>query len=343
MKIRRSRRHGQDNVGGEDSFLDIVANLVGVLIILVVVVGAKAGTKIQASVSDAEEGVAIAELQKQQDKTQRHARNLLKDNYELEDKILLEQQMTADRNDLRNRLLVHMVSVKKEIENRAQSLDENQKQAFQQAEKLVTLESQFRKLDSEYTALKAVNRREEAIKHYPTPIAKTVFSEEIHFRLRAGRIAYVPMTELTERMQDEWKEKARKLQIASETVETVGPVGDFRLQYHLQAEDRVSTTAYGEAKERFIEFTRFVMVPTREGIGVPLEKAIQRGTDFSNWIDLSVPEKTTVSIWVYPDSFNEFNQLKQWLYERGFKTACWPLSQNSPISGGPAGYRSTAQ
>ena len=343
MKIRRSRRHGQDHVGGEDSFLDIVANLVGVLIILVVVVGAKAGTKIQESVSSDGDEVAIAELQEKHEKAQRHARNLLKDNYALEDKILLEQHLTADRDELRNRLLVHMVSVKKEIEKRAASLDQNQKQAFQESEKLVTLEAEFLKLDSEYTSLKAVNHREEAIKHYPTPIAKTVFSEEIHFRLRSGRIAYVPMKELTERMQDEWKEKARKLQIASETVETVGPVGDFRLQYHLQAEDRVSNTTYGESRERFIEFTRFVMVPTSEGIGVSLEKALQSGSDFSNWIELTAPEKTTVSIWVYPDSFNEFNQIKQWLYDRGFKTACWPLSQNSPISGGPAGYRSTAQ
>ena len=36
-------------------------------------------------------------------------------------------------------------------------------------------------------------------------------------------------------------------------------------------------------------------------------------------------------------------QFQKWLYERGFKTACWPLSANNPISGGPSGYRSSAQ
>ena len=46
MRMRFRRRARQDQAPGEDSFLDIVANLVGVLIILVVVVGAKAGSKI---------------------------------------------------------------------------------------------------------------------------------------------------------------------------------------------------------------------------------------------------------------------------------------------------------
>ena len=343
MRFRRTGRRGQDAAAGEDSFLDIVANLVGVLIILVVVVGAKAGTRIQEVVEQPAEGQSLTELQEKHEKARRHARNLLKDNYQMEEKILFEQNLTADRNSTRNHLLVQVVAAKKELEERKKELNSNQQEALEQVAKLNDLKQEFQNLDSEFTALNSLSSREESIEHYPTPIAKTVFNEEIHFRIRGGRIAYVPMNELTDRMQDEWKEKAKKLEVANETLETVGPVGDFRLQYHLRAEDRMLATPYGEAKERFIEFTRFVMVPVSDSIGDPVEGALVNGSEFRNWIDLLDPAKTTVSVWVYPDSFIQFNELKQWLYQRGFKTACWPLSENSPISGGPSGYRSTAQ
>ena len=343
MRFRRTNRRGQDASAGEDSFLDIVANLVGVLIILVVVVGAKAGTRIQEAIVKPAEERSLSELQNQHEKARRHARNLLKDNYQLEDKILFEQNLMAERNSNRNQLLVQLVSAKEELDMRKEALNTSQQEALEQVSKLNALKSEYQKLDSEFTALASLASREESIEHFPTPIAKTVFNEEIHFRIREGRITYVPMNELTDRMQDEWKEKAKKLQAANETVETVGPVGDFRLQYHLRAEDRMVATPYGEAKDRFIEFTRFVMVPISDNIGEPVMDALSNGSDFRNWIDLLDPEKTTVSVWVYPDSFAQFNELKQWLYQRRFKTACWPLSKNSPISGGPSGYRSTAQ
>ena len=343
MRFRRTQRRGQDAAAGEDSFLDIVANLVGVLIILVVVVGAKAGTRIQEAVGKPAEDKSLTQLQEKHEKARRHARKLLRDNYQLEDKILFEQNLMAERNSTRNQLLVQVVSAKKELEKRKKELNVSQQDALDQVSELNALKNEFQTLDSEFTALGSLASQEESIEHFPTPIAKTVFNEEIHFRIRGGRIAYVPMNELTDRMQDEWKEKAKKLELADETLETVGPVGDFRLQYHLRAENRVVTTPYGEARDRFIEFTRFVMVPISDNIGDPMTGALTDGSDFRNWIDLLDPEKTTVSVWVYPDSFGQFNELKQWLYQRGFKTACWPLSQNSPISGGPSGYRSTAQ
>ena len=148
------------------------------------------------------------------------------------------------------------------------------------------------------------------------------------------------MNELIELMRDEWKEKARKLERADETTETVGPIGDFRLQYLLQAKQAEGPSG---RPTRTPEFSKFVLVPTSESIGVPYENALQEESEFRMWIELSEPAKTTVSVWVYPDSFEEFNLLKKWLYQRGFKTACWPLSANRPITGGPSGHRSTAQ
>ena len=61
MRFRRTQRRGQDAAAGEDSFLDIVANLVRVLIILVVVVGAEAGTRIQEAVGKPAEDKSLTQ------------------------------------------------------------------------------------------------------------------------------------------------------------------------------------------------------------------------------------------------------------------------------------------
>ncbi|MGI9518132.1 MAG: hypothetical protein ACR2NP_13845 [Pirellulaceae bacterium] len=341
--IRRRRRVENKDAPGEDSFLDIVANLVGVLIILVVVVGANAGSKIRAIAISEVDRAELDQLQQEYKTAARHATSLHHDNHDLENRVLVEQRLADLRESERNQLLIDVQMMRDRLDQRKQDLTDEQQAVLDQSDLLATLQDRWRTLDSQFTSLKNVSTTNETIDHYPTPIAKTVFSDEIHFRIRGGKLVHVPMNELVDRMRNEWQEKARKLEVADETIETVGPVADFRLQYHLQAEERRVTTPYGDTTERVTSFTRFILVPVNEDIGETMDIALEDHSAFRNWIDLQPPQKTTVSVWVYPDSFGEFNQLKKWLYERGFKTACWPLSAHNPISGGPSGYRSSAQ
>jgi hypothetical protein len=55
------------------------------------------------------------------------------------------------------------------------------------------------------------------------------------------------------------------------------------------------------------------------------------------------PNRTTVTVWVYPDSFNEFRQLKADLFQRGYATAGRPMPEGHPIGGSPDGSRSAAE
>jgi hypothetical protein len=55
------------------------------------------------------------------------------------------------------------------------------------------------------------------------------------------------------------------------------------------------------------------------------------------------PDRTTITVWVYPDSFAEFRRLKEHLYQRGFATAARPLPTDRPIAAGPKGTKSIAQ
>ncbi len=342
MRIRASRRK-PDHAPGEDSFLDIVANLVGVLIILVVVVGANAGSKI---CDNSVQQVGEQELQvldQQYDSARRTAISLQRDNYELENRILQEQRLAEKRRQERQIMLVQIEAARQQLESRKSALSDERQTFLANADKIETLQRQLADTTARRLSVETAAIEHETIEHYPTPIAKTVFSDELHFRLRNGRLVHVPMNELVDLMKYEWQEKAKKLDMASDTLETVGPVGDFRLQYELRAEQVTTRTSYGDMTRRTPQFTRFILVPISESIGIPVDAALQEGSRFRQMVDATNPARTTISVWVYPESFAEFNQLKRWLYQRGFKTACWPLSRNSPISGGPSGYRSTAQ
>ena len=124
---------------------------------------------------------------------------------------------------------------------------------------------------------------------------------------------------------------------------TVGPIAGFRLQYVLVARSVLEQTSVGPITRRTIEFDHFSIVPALDSQGESLDSALLPGSSFATQIDRLHPDKHTISIWVYPDSYTEFNRLKRWLYERGFQTATWPLSADGVISGGPKGFRSTAQ
>ncbi len=341
MRLLRRRKH--EPSPGDDSFLDIIANLVGVLIILVVVVGAHAGAQIRAQAVGEVDQNQLALLTRQFREAAETALNRERDNHQLEQQIDLEVSLNRERRTARNRLLVEVEAAKRELENRKMQLSQEHQSVFDQQDRLRDLSTQFEDLNRRYTSLKSVSKQNQTIEHFPTPIAKTVFSDEVHFRLLDGKILRVPLDELIELMRNEWREKAKKLDVSAETIETVGPVDNFRLQYRLAANEEKMLTPYGEMVRRSTEFTRFVLVPVNDEAGQPLNASLQTGSSFQQQISRLDPAKTTVSLWVYPNSFAEFNQLKKWLYQRGFQTACWPLSNGNLISGGPNGYRSTAQ
>ena len=55
------------------------------------------------------------------------------------------------------------------------------------------------------------------------------------------------------------------------------------------------------------------------------------------------PSRTTITIWVYPNSFEQFRQLKAELFKLGYLTAGRPLPEDFPIGGSPDGTRSAAE
>lgn len=337
-----SKRNSYSPPDGHDSFLDIVANLVGILIILVVVVGAQAASawhKNEDNVQDFQK--QIAQLRAESKKQSNTASSLELENQELTQKAKSAEVYNGRLREQRDLLLAQSEKAAREIEFlqsfEMEAAEQKRLQAAAEADKV---RLQIRNAEMKCNALNAAMvENRETITHYPTPIAKTVFSDEVHYRLLGGKIVHVPMDELVSAMRSEWKVKAEKLKTIQRTTETVGPIGQFRLQYELSVDPKKTKRSAGQVS---IQFQRFTVRSIAENIGESIDAALQPNSQFARSLERKKPETTTVSIWVYPDSFEEFEQLKTSLRERGFQTASWPLSEGRQISGGPNGFRTSA-
>ncbi len=343
---------------GEDSFLDIVANLVGILIILLVIVGANASQQLEQSTPDQEQATKIDALTDQLTRDQLAAEKIYQDNQQMEREIQQQNQLAASLTDRRHRMLVQLELIKQETERQRERLEDRLAEVEQDKREQLTqqvsfdqqrnqLEAQLKSVQQATYAVEANNESgaaaPETIDHYPSPIARTVFAEEVHFQLRDGRLAYVPMDELIALMKREWKLKAEKLAEANGTLETVGPVAGYRMQYQLAAQNVPQQTQVGIVERREVQFDRFIVLPQPGLQGETVEQALQAGSQFLQRLEGRQPARTTVSIWLYPDGFAEHGKIKTWLHEQGFRMASWPLVEGRPISGGPNGFKTSAQ
>ena len=321
---------------GQDSFLDIVANLVGVLIILVVIVGAQATSVWNQVEPDAAIGDEITEVQQQIVRASNTVKKLQTDNHTLESDIKTQSTLAAVASERRHIALVNLEVVRQEVESQRKKLSAVQQQHFDQQRKRAELQQSLDGVIRESKVL-SVSRPSivsKTIEHHPTPISQTVFTDIIHVRLSNGRLAVVPVDPLTELMQREWKVKAEKLRNqngVSRTIETVRPIDDFRLQYELQAfKNRILLAGYH-------------VIALTDRVGRPTAEMMQPGSSFTELLSKSVPEETTISIWMYPSELKEHRLLKNWLHEQGFKVASWLQDPGQSISFGPQGSHITAQ
>ena len=327
---------------GQDAFLDIVANLVGILIILIVIVGAQAGAAARGVVAvdqDLESDIHQAVLQ-----TQRQELALKKleiDNEQLETLIDHEKAYARQLTEVRHQRLVELETVRQMVQKQTKDLEQKDRDAFLAKTNQQNLQQ---KLTDAKATLAALNSAEvssesdtktETIDHYPSPIARTVFSKEIHFRLFKGKLEWVPLDELVETMKQHWRLISENKSF-QKTKQTVGPVGNFRLQYDLDSR--------GEGANRRVQFRKFSLIPVDQNVGEPVGLALQSSqSQWSTRLANYSPKSTTVSVWAYPDSYQEHSEIKKWLHTHGYQMASWPMEHGRLISGSPDGFKTSAQ
>lgn len=343
--MRRASQN-QAEAPGQDSFLDVVANLVGIMIILIMVVGI--GTK-KAFVAEAkstapEDAVAadaVTDADVQQAITQANA--VEADMQTVAARIRREQVEVAYRRAERDKFLTMLTAVEKGLDDRKQSLDERRQMQVELQRRLDETKREIEEVERARLAAERMGPPPGVIEHLPTPMAKTVFGHEYHFRLAGGRLTYLPWDDFVERLKADVPQRIHRLKDQSSFTETVGPLDGFVMRYTVKKVERTLQSGGAVSTQQRAELDRFVIEPVAEPIGEPLERALQPNSDFRDRIDRLEPAKSTITVWVYPDSYHQFRDLKRMLFERGFLAAARPLPEGHPIGASPDGSRSAAQ
>jgi len=344
--VRRRARNVAEEPG-QDSFLDIVANLVGILIILVMIVGAQAkDALIRSETATAASPQDVEEENVEEEDVEDEKDALAAVRHDLQRLLKRTKQQSLEiayRRLERNRILDLMAEARRVLQEHRRELNGEQQEAHDLQNKIAAARREFDDLKMSIEAAGRAAAPVRVVKHRPTPLAKTVFGQEVHFRLKAGRLVFLPIDELVEQFKIEARQKAWKLRQAPAITETVGPIHGFRLKYTLTKKTHSLQTRSGTAHQERVELDHFVLVPVRDDLGEPMDEALQPQSQFRSILNSLDPNQTTVTVWIYPDSFDKYRRLKEDIYQLGFLTASRPMPEGMPISGSPDGVRSAAQ
>jgi hypothetical protein len=351
----RRRRRTREIPFSFDSFLDIVANVVGIIIrlILVVWVGARSYSSIQpvfakAAPAKAAQATTSAPDDPLQAELESHRRELAKAQAELLEQLRKLGVLQEDRNRIENEdaLLLARLS---ELESGKSKVEKTSKALDQESAGMVYSSKEIRqrmaKLALEMAALRKLPSPKKAL-HYRVPISRPLQSEELFFECRGGRVTFVDIGALLGQVRERMEDNVKLLRTQWSISEIAGPVGAFQLSYTLERE-RGMLDGGGMAPEASGTFrygmSGWKVEPIALDRGETSAQALAANGVFRQIVDHLDPQQTAVTFWVYPDSFPLFRQLRDYLYERDVTVAGRPLPEGTPIASSREGTASRGQ
>jgi len=333
-----AKRNEDELAIGEDSFMDTIANLVGIMIILVVIVGAK-GYDAARALAREEAHDQIQQLQSPTSQAENLDRDLDDQLEELE-KYEIE---TAYRNAERLTLVDRKTLIDQEIRKRLAQLDQDAQEAFEVEAQAKALERDLEKLIRSQGELPEVQKQVIALQHLPTPMAKTVFGKELHVMLRDHQLTVIPWDMLVDQLKSSARATASRNSQRDKFEDVLGPIDGFLMRYRLISKSGLMSDGRVAAMGKMVELERFELEPTGEVLRESIQESLAAQGRLRGELDSSRSSHTTVTVWVYPESFAEFRMLKELLYKEGYLCAARPLPRDMRIGASPQGSSSTAQ
>lgn len=322
------RKANEQEAAGADSFLDVITNIVGILIILVMVVGERA----KSAPVPAKSAAPSPELLQ----ARSEAAELEHDVHQLQARMAGVQQEMQLRAIERSQLQTLITAVERELAKQQQALGEKAGAQYAIDRDLAIAKDALAKANAEREMVeKAMAPQTVEITSYPTPLGKTVDGNEAHLQLKGGRLAVLPLDLLVSRLRGVLRSTVSRMGTGNEMVDTIGPIEGFRMRYVVQRRDIAQGSVY---ELSFVEF-----LPISSQLGEPVEDALREGSEFRAALSRMSPDTYTITIWTYPDSFTDYAKLKKVLYELGYGVAARPLPHGMAIGASPQGSKSSAQ
>lgn len=371
------RGHRPEMEFGSDSFLDVIANIVGILIILIVIAGLRVGQSPKPTIS--EEDVKAASLLALDDV---RAAGVAADEMPEDENEPGDEEEVADVTDADLEPSPALAQRMKDLESEIAALDEDATKQESEVEEIKSLQAfEKRELSETEKALAAhdvdhrrmqrrLNRLSQTIaerkdvlaqlitqidelkkvappvkkvQHKVTPIARSVQGDEVHFRLSEGKVSVVPLTELVDRLLKQAERQKEWLAQYHRHEGTVGPVNGFTMNYIIERQPVSVTDAIHRGPGAFrVGVTAFRVNPEPDLKAETIEQAIKVGSEFHIALQTAKPG-STLTFWVYPDSYALYRRLQSISHGAGFTVAARPLPEGVPIAGSPNGTRSAGQ
>ena len=372
------RKRNTEIIFGSDSFLDIVANIVGILIILIVIAGVRVSQMPAVSVPSESPGSALVAatsvplIPPEQPRLLEVRRTLPippppdvpvqtppppGPPPELVSRVRQAEEELARLGETEEALSARLLATVDNTQSIRQQVAESQAALQTQrglAEKgrqviadlqtdIETKQRTIAGLHLELAETEAAAPPPQILRHKLTPLGREVNGEELHFLLSKGRVAVVPVAELAEELQAELQRKRNQLIRGQTRVGKVGPIKGFIMEYVVarQAISLIDELRMGTAVIK-VGVSEWRMLPEPTVVTESLQQALHPTSRFLGALRAGGRD-ATLTFWVYPDSFSLHRQLQQFAHDNGFDVAGRPLPFGIPITGSNQGSRSVAQ
>jgi len=338
--VRRAAKN-EIEAPGQDSFLDVVCNLVGILIVLVMLIAAQAKRGMVAAASAPPSDSAKSAAEQDAAAAESAAQSVELSIHELQAKINRQNLEAAVRQQERDKVQMLVTIAEQRLAEHREQLSGDERSRYDLEQQLAAAQRELMTLQTQQVSL--ARPQPQILEHLPTPMARTVFGTEVHFRLLGGRLAYLPWEEMLQRLKSDAPQHVQKLKGSSRVELSLPAIGGFGARYILRKVDAQLQTRVGTATQSSIELEQIYFVDAESNLGQPVAAVLAPNSEFRSRLAEHKPQSTTVTIWVYPDSFDDFRTIKAELFKLGYLTAARPLPEGYPISGGPEGSRSSAE
>ena len=333
---------------GQDSFLDVLTNIVGIIILLVVVVGLRTSRSVvQAAVEKVQavdvDDSALKELAAAQAAAIREEKEL----DQITRQVIEIGSEAVLRQKERNYLTTYVTAFDQELKDRREELTVDQQRDFDLRRQLAEAQEKLENVSREQVALLSQPTEVEAIENQPTPLARRSTGKEVLLYLSGGHLAVIPNELVTETINDV-KGNLWRLKDRQKFTGTVGPINGFRLKYLVGllpveggvGDPNIPGGARAMPHMARAELLYYEIMPETPTLGVPVEQAVAPNSELRQVLRENPADTAVVVIAVYPDSIAELQSLKRELYAAGYATAAVPCVAGRPLRGSPRAPRS---
>jgi hypothetical protein len=371
-----ARRRQTDEIAfGSDSFLDIVANIVGILIILIVIAGVRvaqmpAFVPAMADADPPAEIPPVLAVTTPSSETERHTpetppthspaprpepialheaiappSELLARWAALDDKLARQQQVRMALEANLARKVGDLDELMGQVAASQSSRDSEQDQIESRRRAVATLQTDLEAnqrdiagLHLELAELEAARPPAKPLRHKVTAIEKSLTGQRLCFLLSNDRVAVLPAAELSELAGREILESGAQLLRGRPIVRTVGPINGFRLEFEAKCISLASIESWRSNKARN---DRQVLAAgiLHESEGIVFELAALALKSNSRFISECRRGRHGAAIifHVRPDSFEIYQMLRSFAYDNGFDVGTVVLLEDSPMLWFPNG------